>query len=78
MSGLPVDGIAGASTVAELLRFGSRHDGTELVSSVRDRERLRQAPRTLAGRRVALGEEGGLDATVGAAPPPAGQPRGAW
>ena len=64
--GLPVDGIAGAATVSELLRFGSRHDGSELVSAVRDRERLRQAPRTLAGRRVSLGEEGGLGATVGA------------
>ncbi len=62
--GLPVDGIAGASTVSELLRFGTRHDDTELVTSVRDRERLRQAPRTLTGRRVAIGEEGGLDATV--------------
>jgi N-acetylmuramoyl-L-alanine amidase len=62
--GLPVDGIAGASTVSELLRFGTRHDDSELVTSVRDRERLRQAPRTLAGRRVAIGEEGGLDATV--------------
>ena len=65
-AGLPVDGIAGAATVSELLRFGSRHDGSELVSAVRDRERLRQAPRTLAGRRVSLGEEGGLGATVGA------------
>ena len=36
------------------------------MSSVRDRERLRQAPRTLAGRRVAIGEEGGLDAAVAA------------
>ena len=65
-AGLPVDGIAGAATVAELLRFGSRHDGSELVSAVRDRERLRQAPRTLAGRRVSIGEEGGLGSTVGA------------
>jgi len=64
--GLPVDGIAGASTVSELLRFGTRHDDTELVTSVRDRERLRQSPRTLADRRVAIGEEGGLDATVAA------------
>ncbi len=62
--GLPVDGIAGASTVRALLRFGARHDDSELVTSVRDRERLRQSPRTLAGRRVAVGEEGGLDAAV--------------
>jgi len=65
-AGLPVDGIAGAATVSELLRFGSRHDGSELVSAVRDRERLRQAPRTLDGLRVSLGEEGGLGVTVGA------------
>ena len=65
-AGLPVDGIAGGSTVSELLRFGTRHDHTELVSAVRDRERLRQGPRTLAGQRVAIGEEGGLDATVAA------------
>jgi N-acetylmuramoyl-L-alanine amidase len=65
-AGVPVDGIAGASTVSALLRFGTRHHHTELVTSVRDRERLRQGPRTLAGQRVALGEEGGLDATVAA------------
>jgi N-acetylmuramoyl-L-alanine amidase len=36
------------------------------VSSVRARERLRRAPRTLLGRRIAIGEEGGLDALVAA------------
>jgi N-acetylmuramoyl-L-alanine amidase len=65
-AGLPVDGIAGAATVAELFRFGSRHHDTELVTSVRDREQLRAAPRTLWGRRVAIGEEGGLDSVVAA------------
>lgn len=66
-AGVPVDGIAGGATVRELIRFGSRHQGSEeLVTEVRDRERLRQAPRTLSGRRVAIGEEGGLDAAVGA------------
>ncbi len=64
--GLPIDGIAGVSTIGELLRFGSRHHESELVTSVRDREQLRQSPRTLNGRRIAVGEEGGLDALVGA------------
>ncbi len=64
--GLPVDGIAGAATLAELLLLGTRHAKTELVASVRDRVALRQAPRTLAGRRIAIGEEGGLDAVLGA------------
>ena len=61
---LPVDGILGASTLRELKRVMPRHAEPELVSSVRDRERLRQAPRTLLGRRLAIGEEGGLDVLV--------------
>jgi N-acetylmuramoyl-L-alanine amidase len=61
---LPVDGILGASTLLELKRVMPRHAEPELVSSVRDRERLRQAPRTLLGRRLAIGEEGGLDVLV--------------
>lgn len=61
---LPVDGILGASTLRELKRVMPRHPEPELVSSVRDRERLRQAPRTLLGRRLAIGEEGGLDVLV--------------
>ena len=53
MPAFPSTASPGASTVAELLRFGSRHHDTELVTSVRDREQLRAAPRTLdrpAGR----------------------------
>jgi N-acetylmuramoyl-L-alanine amidase len=61
---LPVDGILGASTLRELKRVMPRHPEPELVSSVRDRERLRHAPRTLLGRRLAIGEEGGLDVLV--------------
>jgi N-acetylmuramoyl-L-alanine amidase len=61
---LPVDGILGASTLLELKRVTPRHTEPELVSNVRDRERLRQAPRTLLGRRLAIGEEGGLDVLV--------------
>lgn len=65
--GLPVDHIAGGATMRELLRFGTRHDdSSELVTAVRDREHLRQAPRTLSGRRVAIGEEGGLSAALAA------------
>ncbi len=65
--GLPVDHIAGGDTVRELLRFGTRHDdSSELVAAVRDREQLRQAPRTLVDRRVAIGEAGGLSAAIAA------------
>ncbi|HUI04661.1 MAG TPA: peptidoglycan-binding protein [Acidimicrobiales bacterium] len=65
-TGLPVDGILGASTMLELRRVAPRHGDPELVSTVRDRDRLRRAPRTLLGSRVAIGEEGGLDALVAA------------
>jgi len=65
-AGLPVDGIVGASTMKELLRVQARHDQPELVSTVRARERLRQAPPTLAGRHLAIGEVGGLGTTLAA------------
>jgi N-acetylmuramoyl-L-alanine amidase len=61
---LPVDGILGASTLRELKRVTPRHAEPELVSTVRDRDQLRHAPRTLLGRRLAIGEEGGLDVLV--------------
>jgi N-acetylmuramoyl-L-alanine amidase len=59
---LPVDGILGAGTLRELRRVMPRAASSELITTVRDRERRRAAPRTLFGRRVAIGEEGGLDA----------------
>jgi N-acetylmuramoyl-L-alanine amidase len=65
-AGLPVDGILGGTTLLELLRVQARHQQAEVVSTVRDRERLRQAPPTLAGRHVAVGEEGGLGTIVAA------------
>jgi N-acetylmuramoyl-L-alanine amidase len=65
-AGLPVDGILGGATMRELKRVMPREAGQELVSTVRDKERLRRAPTTLQGRTVAIGEEGGLDAVVAA------------
>jgi N-acetylmuramoyl-L-alanine amidase len=64
--GLPVDGILGASTYRELRRVMPRYPEPELVSSVRDRELLRRAPPTLFGRRIGVGEEGGLGIVVAA------------
>jgi len=57
---LPVDGILGGATLRELRRVAVRSHEPKLVSTVRARELLRQAPPTLAGRHVALGEPGGL------------------
>ncbi len=62
--GLVVDGVAGAITVSELLRMRAAHRRTELISAVRAREALRNAPHTLVGRHVAIGEPGGLASTL--------------
>jgi N-acetylmuramoyl-L-alanine amidase len=64
--GLPVDAILGAETLSELQRVMPRTELSDLVSSVRDREDLRRLPKTLLGRRIAVGEEGGLDALAAA------------
>jgi N-acetylmuramoyl-L-alanine amidase len=65
-AGVLADGIVGPLTVGELVRMQARHRRTEHVSTVRAREELRSAPPTLVGRHVAIGEPGGLAATLAA------------
>lgn len=62
--GLTVDGICGPATLAALERLASRTAGGP-VAEVRERERLRRSGGP-AGRMVALGHGGGLDALVSA------------
>lgn len=64
--GLPVDAILGADTLGELRRVMPPRGVQELVGAVRDRDQLRHLPKTLLGRRIAVGEEGGLDALASA------------
>ncbi len=64
--GIHADSVCGYRTVAELARVLLRHSGTELVASVKDRERLRHRPKTLAGTTVFITEGGGLGALVSA------------
>jgi N-acetylmuramoyl-L-alanine amidase len=61
-AGLPTDGIAGRDTIGELCRLGTMADRADPVAVVRERERLRRAPRALEHRRVVIGDLGGLDA----------------
>jgi N-acetylmuramoyl-L-alanine amidase len=61
-AGLPTDGIAGRATIGELCRLGTMADRADPVAVVRERERLRQAPRALDQRRLVVGDLGGLDA----------------
>ncbi len=63
-AGLPSDGIAGHESLALLDRLGGRGGSTQGVSEVREREAMRHAPTTLAGRRLAIGEAGGLEVLV--------------
>jgi N-acetylmuramoyl-L-alanine amidase len=65
-SALAVDGILGADTISALRRVEGRDQHRPLVSTVRAREMLRQAPPTLTGRHVAIGEPGGLGVGAGA------------
>lgn len=58
-AGLTVDGISGPATVRALRQLGDRGHP---VAGVREREALRNRPPTLEGRRVAVAEQGGLDA----------------
>lgn len=59
--GLTVDGICGPGTIAELVRLDARTP-TTVKAGVVERARLRSTPRELAGRRIVLGELGGVGA----------------
>lgn len=64
-SGLTADAVCGTATVEALERFSTR-TGPQSVAQVRESERLRAAPRRLDGRRVVVGEFGGLSALCAA------------
>jgi N-acetylmuramoyl-L-alanine amidase len=63
-TGLGVDGIFGPDSALALGRLGRGRTSAVNVAHVREVERLRGAPRRLAGRRIAVGEPGGLGALV--------------
>jgi N-acetylmuramoyl-L-alanine amidase len=65
-AGLVVDGVCGPGTIETFERFGTQVGDRQPVAAVRELEMLRQAPRTLQGRRVVLGDGGGLHAVVSA------------
>ncbi|MGH9164499.1 MAG: N-acetylmuramoyl-L-alanine amidase [Acidimicrobiales bacterium] len=63
---LVVDGVSGPATLQILERLGGRVAGRQPVAVVREMERLRQSPRTLAGTHVVLGDGGGMHAPISA------------
>ena len=60
--GLVADAICGPATIGALARLGDRQESPASVVDVRERERFRCGPRTLAGRTVVVSHDGGLDA----------------
>jgi N-acetylmuramoyl-L-alanine amidase len=65
-AGLGADGICGPDSVHTLVRLGAKVGSPAHVAVVRERETLRQAPKRLAERRVAVGETGGVAALADA------------
>jgi N-acetylmuramoyl-L-alanine amidase len=65
-AGLTTDGVCGRDVLATFARLGSRTDAPSVVAGVRERERLRHSPRVLGGRRIVLGDPGGLDVVTNA------------
>lgn len=65
-TGLVADAIFGKDTATTLVRLSARAGGTALVGDVRERVERDQQPRRLNGRRVVVGETGGLDALANA------------
>lgn len=57
-AGLPVDGVAGPTTCANLTRLRLSANAARPVAAVRERELLRAGPRGLIGRRIVVGDLG--------------------
>jgi N-acetylmuramoyl-L-alanine amidase len=58
--GLTDDGVVGFDTMAALERLVGRQAGQKTVAAVRELDRLRRHPSELRGRRLVVGETGGL------------------
>lgn len=65
-AGLVVDAICGPATLQALDRLASRSGHGPPVVGIREIERLRGGPRSLDGRRVVVGHQGGVDALADA------------
>lgn len=59
-AGITVDGVGGPDVGIAFERLGARSGHDMSVAAVRERERLRRAPRRLRDRTVAVGDGGGL------------------
>jgi N-acetylmuramoyl-L-alanine amidase len=65
-AGITTDGVCGPDVLAELRRVAGKVEASSTVAGVRERDRLRHAPRVLLERRVVIGQLGGLDVMAAA------------
>jgi len=64
--GVTPDGVVGPETVAALGRLAGRRSGEKTIAEVREAERLRHQDAGLLGRRIVVGETGGVPTLVDA------------
>jgi len=62
--GVNPDGVAGPDTVAALARLAGRRSGEKTIAEVREAETLREQGTGVIGRRIVVGEAGGLPTLV--------------
>ncbi len=64
--GVTPDGVTGPDTVAALTRLAGRRSGEKTIAEVREAEMLRHNDTSVGGRRIVIGEPGGLPTLVDA------------
>lgn len=64
-AGLPVDGVAGPTTISTLTRLRLSANAARPVAAVREHERLRSGAQGLVGRRIVVGDLGQSPAIAG-------------
>lgn len=64
-AGLPVDGVAGPTTIATLTRLRLSANAARPVAAIREQERLRDGPKGIVGRRIVVGDFGFSPAVAG-------------
>jgi len=64
-AGLPVDGVAGPTTIDTLTRLRLSANAARPVAAVRELQRLRSGPRGLVGRRLVVGDLGHSPSVAG-------------
>ncbi|MFT7473904.1 MAG: N-acetylmuramoyl-L-alanine amidase [Verrucomicrobiales bacterium] len=64
-AGVPVDGVAGPTTIETLTRLRLSANAARPVAAIREQERLRNGPKGFVGRRIVVGDFGHSPAVAG-------------